>query len=70
MLKPYEDFLATLTENDFLEIADAANSHMQSIRETTSASENILGNQISACSFAFTNEMFKRYHGWLSEQLQ
>ena len=69
MLRPYEEFLATLTEDVICEIANTANKQMQIARETTENKQNLIGNQIALCSLSFSQEILKRYHEWLSEQI-
>lgn len=69
MLKSFDDFLATLSEDDIADIANTANIQMQKVQSETPNPQNILGNQVAACSFVFTQEMLRHYHEWLSLQI-
>ncbi|MFI3887618.1 hypothetical protein [Streptococcus parauberis] len=66
MGKNFDDFLATLTEDVYLEIADIANKRVNNLEQK---SDNVieLGTTSGMISATMTIELLKRYHDWLNQ---
>ena len=68
-MKNFNDFLDSISEDEFIEIAGRINEKVEYIRENTENSDNLLGNQIAMVSLSFTQAILSKYHEWLVEQL-
>lgn len=68
-MKNFDDFWNSLTEEDFVSIANSENIAMEDIRNDTTNPRNTLGNQAAILSIHMTKELLCRYHNWLSKQL-
>lgn len=68
-MKKFSVFWESISEDDFVKIANDVNKQVDKMREETEDPKNILGNQIAIMNTLFTYEILSRYHSWLSEQL-
>ena len=66
-MKTFDEFLKTITEEDWEEIANRGNDFAESVR-LESSPKTALGNQVAAISLGITTGLLQRYHEWLSEQ--
>lgn len=64
-MKPFNDFLSTLTEDELSQIANKVNDKVKNIAESTN---NDLGMQISSVSLWYSIELLRRYHEWIDKQ--
>lgn len=68
-MKSFEEFWTSLTEEDFSNFADIANERADSIETENMIPNTILGTKISVQNTMMTMQILKRYHEWISEQL-
>lgn len=68
-MKKFSVFWESISEDDFVKIANGVNKQIDKMREEAEDPKNIFGNQIAVTSTLFTYEILSRYHSWLSEQL-
>lgn len=68
-MKSFEEFWTSLTEEDFANFADIANERADSIETENMIPNTILGTKISIQNTMMTMQILKRYHEWISEQL-
>lgn len=69
-MKSFEEFWSSITEDEFVAFADAANDRANSIKADGMAPNEILGTKLSIQSTMMTMQILNRYHEWLSEQLE
>lgn len=65
-MKPFNDFLSTLTEDELSQITNKVNNKVKNIAESTN---NDLGMQISSVSLWYSIELLRRYHEWIDKQV-
>lgn len=64
-MKPFEDFLATLTTEEIAKISNKVNEKRENVANKT---ENDLGMQISSISLWYSIELLRKYHEWIEQQ--
>lgn len=64
-MKPFNDFLSTLTEEELAKISNKVNDKVKNIAEYTN---NDLGMQISSVSLWYSIELLRKYHEWIDKQ--
>lgn len=64
-MKPFEDFLATLTTEEIAKISNKVNEKRENVANKT---ENDLGMQISSISLWYSIELLRKYHEWIEKQ--
>lgn len=65
-MKPFNDFLCTLTEEELAKISNKVNEKRENIAKSTS---NDLGMQISSISLWYSLELLRKYHEWIEKQV-
>lgn len=68
-MQSFDEFWNSISEDDFLAIAEKASNAMEKVKNDTENPEYLLGNQIAVMSTSLTKSLLSRYHEWLSEQL-
>lgn len=67
-MKSFDDFLASLTEDDYMRIAeDANNAAAEAKAETAKENKFGLGEQIGSFNFSLTLGLLRLYHEWLQK---
>lgn len=69
MLKSFDDFLNTITEEEFEIITKKVSDNLSVTKELTGDKNNVLGNQIYSIAISYSHELLRLYHDWLSKQL-
>lgn len=69
-MKSFDDFLSTLSSKDQEEIMKSSVSLLTKSGETFSEKEMRLATLIAQTSGIFNRELLRRYHDWLSSQMQ
>lgn len=64
-MKPFDDFLSTLTEEELAKISNKVNKKRENVANKT---ENDLGMQISSISLWYSLELIRKYHEWIEKQ--
>lgn len=64
-MKPFEDFLYTLTEDEIAKISNKVNEKSHNIAEKTS---NDIGMQVASISLWYSIELLRKYHEWIDKQ--
>lgn len=64
MLKPFDEFLDTLSDNDFNKMLEEAVSSVKRRSKTSAATD------LNDIVLIQTITILRRYHSWLSEQLE
>lgn len=65
-MKPFDDFLSTLTEEELAKISNKVNKKRENVANKT---ENDLGMQISSISLWYSLELIRKYHEWIEKQV-
>lgn len=65
-MKPFENFLSTLSEDEIAKISDNINKKTHDIAEKTSGDP---GMQVASISFYYSIELLRKYHEWLDGQI-
>lgn len=65
-MKPFNDFLSTLTEEELAKISNKVNKKRENVANKT---ENDLGMQISSISLWYSLELIRKYHEWIEKQV-
>ena len=68
-MKSFDEFLGTLSEDDYAEIMDFADDLKEHVRSSTEDPKYLLGHQVASMDLAITMAVLSKYHSWLSEQL-
>lgn len=67
-MKDFDDFRATLTEDNLAEIAGRAQYVLENtVEEYKSNPKTLLGNQIATVSMFIALDLLERYHEWLQQ---
>lgn len=64
ILKSFEEFWSSITEDKLNAIVDAANERSKNVNPSD------IGTQVGIQSIMMTKQILNLYHDWLSEQLE
>lgn len=66
-MKPFDDFLKSLSEKDLTEIISKAAEASNSIAQKSPDLPTRIGNQTSIASYQISIGLLQKYHEWISQ---
>ena len=68
-MKPFMDFLSTLSEDVLMDMSKDADLKAAQIRERLGSGADSIGTQVGVISYTYAIEILGCYHKWLEQQL-